>query len=162
MRTLILYFLIVFLFDLVTSSSISSQSLESGDLTKQTPIEKKIYLKGSNGKIHYFEPQTLNLETGNLYKLKIINLSDSKHYFSSPEFAKSIFTRKVQVMVKKEKVAEIKGIIDEVEVFPNQYLEWWFVPIKTGEFNDLHCSIVDEKSNKKHSEMGMIGKIIIK
>ena len=65
-------------------------------------------------------------------------------------------------MVKKEKVAEIKGIIDEVEVFPNQYLEWWFVPIKTGEFNDLHCSIVDEKSNKKHSEMGMIGKIIIK
>ena len=36
-----------------------------------------------------------------------------------------------------------------------------FVPIKTGQFDDLNCSVKDLQTNKKHSEMGMVGKIII-
>ena len=60
-----------------------------------------------------------------------------------------------------QKIAEVKGNIHEIEVFPNNEVEWWFMPIKTGEFEDLVCFVKDSETNKKHSEMGMIGKIII-
>ena len=38
------------------------------------------------------------------------------------------------------------GAIKEIEVFPNNIVEWWFVPIKTGEFKDLFCKIEDKKN----------------
>ena len=103
----------------------------------------------------------LKFETGKLYTLKLINTSDSKHYFSSHGFTNSIFTRKIQIVKNKKKIAEIKGKINEVEVFPGNTIEWWFVPIKTGEFNDLYCGIKDKKTGVSHSEMGMMGTIII-
>ena len=137
------------------------ESKTLGDLTKQKPIEKLITMNGINGKVHYFSPNILNFKTGKLYKLKIKNVSDSKHYFSSENFSNSIFTRKVQVIQNNQKIAEVKGNIKEVEVFPNNTLEWWFVPVKTGEFNDLNCSVEDPKTKEKHSNMGMTGKIII-
>ena len=62
---------------------------------------------------------------------------------------------------KITKIAEIKGNINEVEIFPKNELEWWFVPIKTGKFNDLFCYLKDKKSGKSHAEMGMTGTIII-
>ena len=137
-------------------------NLSSKDLTRQSPIEKIVYLKGKSGEFHYFEPQELIFTTGNLYKLKIKNLSDSKHYFSSNSFSKAIFTRKIQVNTNKYKLAEIKGIINELEVWPGHEIEWWFVPIKTGKFDDLNCRVKDRKTNLKHSDMGMQGTIIIK
>ena len=132
-----------------------------GDLTRQKAIEVEINLKGKSGKVHFYEPSTIKFKTGKLYKLKLVNLSDSKHYFTSEKFSNSIFTRKIQISKKNNKIAEIKGIIKEVEVFPNNILEWWFVPIKTGEFDDLFCKIIDKISKKSHGEMGMRGKIII-
>ena len=143
---------------------ISSKTLQSKnfrDLTKQKPIEMNVKLNGKIGEMHFFSPNILIFETGKLYKLKIINTSKSKHYFSSSNFSKSIFTRKIQINKNDEKVAEVKGNISEIEVFPNNEVEWWFVPIKTGEFDDLICSVKDLQTNKKHSEMGMVGKIII-
>ena len=136
-------------------------SKSNGDLTNQNPIIKKVLLKGVKGEGYYFEPSELKFKTGKLYNLQITNVSDYKHYFTSIKFSKSIFTRKIQLSIKKKKVAEIKGIISEVEVFPSYTLEWWFVPIKTGKFNDLTCEIIDKISKKKHSEMGMNGTIII-
>ena len=44
--------------------------------------------------------------------------------------------------------------------FPKSIVEWWLVPIKTGEFDDLHCYVKD-KNWKTHSEMGMVGTIIV-
>ena len=99
---------------------------------------------------------------GKFFNLIIKNESDSKHYFTSVLFAKSIFTRKVQVSLNNKKVAEIKGIINNVEVWPDQQLEWWFVPIKTGVFKDLYCNVKDTKTNLSHANMGMTGTIIIK
>ena len=99
---------------------------------------------------------------GKLYKLIIKNVSDSKHYFGSDLFSKSIFTRKIQLTRESKKAVEIKGIIYEVELWPNEELEWWFVPIKTGTFSDLECRIKDNKTKLNHAEMGMQGKIIIK
>ena len=90
----------------------------------------KVNLKGETGKVHFFEPSTLKFETGKLYKLKLINLSDSKHYFTSEKFSNSIFTRKIQINKNNNKIAEVKGIIKEVEVFPDNIVEWWFVPLE--------------------------------
>ena len=56
----------------------------------------------------------------------------------------------------------MKGVINEVEVWPNQQIEWWFVPIKTGIFKDLHCNVLDKKTGKTHKKMGMEGNIVIK
>ena len=138
-----------------------NESNGKGDLTRQNAISVEILLKGKSGEIHYYEPAILKFETGRLYKLKLKNLSDSKHYFTSQKFTDSIFTRKIQVNKGSEKIAEIKGRILEVEIFPNNTLEWWFVPIKTGIFEDLNCKVIDKKLNKSHSDMGMRGKIII-
>ena len=46
--------------------------------------------------------------------------------------------------------------------WPNEALEWWFIPIKTGIFLDLKCNVKDKETQLIHSEMGMKGKIIIK
>ena len=143
---------------------ISSKTLQSknfGDLTKQKPIEMNVQLNGKIGKMHFFSPNILIFKTGKLYKLKIINTSKSKHYFSSSNFSKSIFTRKIQINKNDKKVAEVKGNISEIEVFPNNVVEWWFVPIKTGEFKDLFCKIEDKKAGQTHEQMGMRGTIII-
>ena len=148
------YLVILIIFFTNLSSSI--------DLTRQTPIEKTVFLNGKTGLNHFYEPSELIFYTGKLYKLIIKNVSDSKHYFGSDLFAKSIFTRKIQLSKNNNKVAEIKGIINEVEVWPNEALEWWFVPLKTGVFLDLICNVKDTKTQLNHSEMGMKGKIIIK
>jgi uncharacterized cupredoxin-like copper-binding protein len=110
---------------------------------------------------HFFSPNSIRLETGRLYKIVLRNNSNVKHYFSSPKFSKAIFTRKVQVLKDGERIAEIKGNISDVEVFPMSIVEWWLVPIKTGEFDDLHCYVKDKKTGKTHSEMGMVGTIIV-
>ncbi|MBJ56656.1 MAG: biphenyl 2,3-dioxygenase [Rickettsiales bacterium] len=136
--------------------------LSSGDLTRQKEITTVVVLSGVVGKHHYYQPSDLHFETGKLYKLIIKNKSDSKHYFSSVKFARSIFTRKIQVNIKGGKVSEIKGIIDEVELWPGNELEWWFVPIKTGVFDDLYCRVRDEITEKSHKEMGMVSTIYIK
>ena len=138
-----------------------SYNSHSADLTRQKEIEKIILLKGEQGRIHFYEPNELVFKTGKLYKLIIKNDSDSKHYFSSISFARSIFTRKIQISIKDKKIAEVKGIINNIEVWPNHQLEWWFVPIKTGVFKDLHCNVKDTKTDLSHSKMGMVGTIII-
>ena len=102
-----------YIFFLILLSNISYNS-QSTDLTRQKEIEKIVLLKGEKGKIHFYDPNELVFKTGKLYKLIIKNESASKHYFTSTSFAKSIFTRKVQVSLNNKKVAEIKGIIDNV------------------------------------------------
>ena len=149
-----------YIFFLILLSNFSFYS-QSNDLTRQKEIEKIVLLKGQKGKIHFYDPNELVFKTGKLYKLIIKNESDSKHYFTSTLFAKSIFTRKVQVSLNNKKIAEIKGIINNVEVWPDHQLEWWFVPIKTGVFKDLYCDVKDTKTNLSHAKMGMTGTIII-
>ncbi len=155
------FYILTYIFIIVIISPKTLQSANLGDLTKQKPIVMNIQLNGKIGKMHFFSPNVLTFKTGKLYKLKIINTSKSKHYFSSSKFSKSIFTRKIQINKNDEKIAEVKGNISEIEVFPNNTVEWWFVPIQTGEFDDLNCSVKDLQTYKKHSEMGMVGKIII-
>jgi uncharacterized cupredoxin-like copper-binding protein len=146
---------------LVTFFMVNTVVFAAGDLTRQEPIEVTVELGTKNGEM-IFVPSKLEFETGKLYKLILTNPSPVKHYFTSPEFAKRIFTRKVQVMIDGKRTAEIKGDIDEVEVFPGGTTEWWFVPVQTVEANDLHCYVKDKASGMRHNELGMKGTIILK
>ena len=127
-----------------------------GDLTSQQPVTKTITLGNSNNKLRFY-PDTLSFETGKLYKLIIKNPSPQKHFFTNVGFSDAVFTRKVQIKTNDNiSVAEVKGVVNEIEVYPGGIAEWWFVPVKTLNASRLHCSI------KGHSEAGMNGTISIK
>jgi uncharacterized cupredoxin-like copper-binding protein len=112
-----------------------SVAFAAGDLTQQTPTEIKVRL-GDEKNSRRFVPDTIELETGKLYRLVLSNPSSEKHYFSSEGLSQAVFTRK--------------------EVFPNAVTEWWFVPVKAGRFGDLKCTVPG------HAEAGMVGRITIK
>jgi uncharacterized cupredoxin-like copper-binding protein len=134
----------------------------AGDLSRQTPIEVTVEL-GKPGE-HVFVPNRLTFETGKLYKLVLKNPSSDPHYFTSHGFSQLIYTRKVQVVQERDgkavTLAEFKGAIREIEVYPGEAAEWWFVPVAAGRVNDLRCGIVD-KNGKSHADHGMVGEIII-
>jgi uncharacterized cupredoxin-like copper-binding protein len=134
----------------------------AGDLSKQTPVEVTVDL-GKPGE-HVFAPREIRLETGKLYKLILRNPSEEPHYFTSDAFSAMIFTRKVQVTQQRDgkstSVAEFKGAIREIEVFPGHAAEWWFVPVAAGRVADLRCGIV-AKDGKTHAQLGMTGEIVI-
>jgi len=134
----------------------------AGDLSRQEPIEVAVDL-GKPGQ-HVFVPNRLRFETGKLYKLVLNNPSGDAHYFTSHGFTQLIYTRKVQVVQmrdgKRVTLAEFKGAIREIEVYPGQTAEWWFVPVATGRVSDLRCGIVDT-AGKSHADHGMVGEIVI-
>ena len=137
----------------------------AGDLSKQDPITVRVDLGKDGSDQHRFYPNEFELETGKLYKLVLHNPSDSKHYFTSAGLARNVWTRKVQVMDDigpgAKAIAEVKGMVHEIEVLPGGTSEWWFVPVVAGTITDLHCHIAD-KSGKTHGENGMTGKIVIR
>ena len=139
-----------------------SGSWAAGNLAGQQPIEVTVDL-GKPGQ-HVFEPRQLKFETGKLYKLIMRNPSNDPHYFTSHGFTGMIFTRKVQVTQVRDgktvTLAEFKGAIREVEVYPGQSAEWWFVPVATGRVTDLRCGIVGS-DGKSHADHGMVGEIVI-
>jgi uncharacterized cupredoxin-like copper-binding protein len=128
----------------------------AGDLTKQDPVVVQVQL-GNAADEQRFIPSTIELETGKLYRLVLTNPSPQKHYFSSDALAQAVFTRKVQVNdAQGNPIAEIKGPVREIEVYPKGVAEWWFVPLKAGRFGDLKCTI------EGHTEKGMVGEVIIR
>jgi uncharacterized cupredoxin-like copper-binding protein len=134
----------------------------AGDLSRQDPIEVTVDL--GQGDNHVFMPNVLRFETGKLYKLILRNASKHPHYFTSDAFSQMIFTRKVQVTQTREgkstTLAEFKGAIREIEVYPGHSAEWWFVPVAAGRAGDLRCGIVAQ-DGKTHAAHGMIGEIVI-
>jgi uncharacterized cupredoxin-like copper-binding protein len=130
------------------------------DLSRQEPIEITVEL-GKPGQ-HAFVPNKLRFETGKLYKLILRNPSSDPHYFTSHAFTQLIYTRKVQVVQNRDgkPLAEFKGAIREVEVYPGQTAEWWFVPVAAGRVTDLRCGIVGA-DGKSHADHGMVGEIVI-
>ncbi len=140
---------------LIAITACSGAALAEGDLTNQPVIDVKIELGNKQGELKFF-PASLSFETGRLYRLTISNPSPQKHYFSSAQFAKSIYTRKVQINRPGGKaMVEVKGYINEIEVYPGSSAEWWFVALKTGQIDDLKCTI------NGHTEAGMTGYISI-
>lgn len=127
----------------------------AGDLTQQEPKRVSIELSNAAGD-KVFTPNQLNFETGTLTILTIQNNSEKSYYFGSNGFADSVYTRKLVVLAadKKQPLAEIYGPVRRIELYPGQTLEWWFVPIRTGTFDDL-------MSRKSEAAAGMKGVIEI-
>ena len=137
-------------------ASVPAPVLAAGDFTSQDPVDVRVQLGNERDALQFFPPQ-LTFETGKLYRLTLSNPSPQKHYFSSEGLAQAVFTRKVQVNGADGKpIAEVKGQVREIEVYPKANTEWWFVPIKTAELSDLVCTIPG------HGHAGMVGKISIK
>jgi uncharacterized cupredoxin-like copper-binding protein len=61
---------------------------------------------------------------------------------------------------KTTTLAEFKGAIREIEVYPGQTAEWWFVPVAAGRATDLRCGIVGADGSS-HADHGMVGEIVI-
>ena len=137
-------------------------TLAAGNLAGGDPILVTVEL-GKPGE-HVFVPNKLRFETGKLYKLVLKNPSDAPHYFTSHAFSQMIYTRKVQVTQARDDktvtLAEFKGAIREIEVYPGQSAEWWFVPVAAGKATDLRCGITG-RDGKTHADHGMVGEIVI-
>lgn len=146
----------IFTFAMIVGFSCAGTATAGGDLTAQTPIEVKVQL-GDKDNSNRFFPDKIELETGKLYKVVLHNPSTVPHYFSSEGLSRAVFTRKAQVLGADGKtIAEVKGAILEIEVYPGGTAEWWFVPVKAVTLNDLKCTV------KGHAEGGMVGTITIK
>ena len=121
-----------------------------GDLSRQPAVELKVMVGAPDGGEYSFAPKIWNLQTGKLYKVTLANQGQLKHEWVAPEFTQTVWTRKVQVGG-----VEVKGVINELELEPGTQVEWYFVPIRTGEF-EMGCEI------QNHREAGMIGKVVVK
>ncbi len=139
-------------------------AIAGGDLSKQDPITVRLDLGKDGVEQHRYYPDKLTFETGKLYKLVVHNPSNSKHYLTSMGFAHKVWTRKVQVMDDlgegAKTLGEIKGAINEIEIYPGATAEWFFVPVATGTA-EMTCGIKD-KDGKTHGKSGMHGTITIK
>ena len=123
------------------------------------PMDVKVQLGSPDG-ARKFTPGVLNFDRHRLYRLVISNPSNETHYFSSPHLAASVDTRKVVTSNAAGLAVEVKGLIQEIEVFPGGSAEWWFVPVLAGTFEDLHCHSETDRG-RQHAELGMTAKITI-
>ncbi len=120
----------------------------AGDLTRQEPTQVTMTLGNAKGE-HRFSPDTLTLETGKLYVLRLENPSPNSYYFGSQGLADAVYSRKVVVLGPNGKViAEVYGPVRRLEVAPGGTAEWWFLPVRTGKFEDV-------MSTRSHLEAGM-------
>lgn len=132
-----------------------SPVLAAGDLSRADPTEIVIDM-GSSGAAMYFAPDHLELETGKAYKIVLRNVDEIKHEFAGQELFSKVFTRKVEITdASGNLVAEIKGNVSEIEVGPGKEVEWFIVPVQTGENLAMECEI------EGHKEAGMFGTVTI-
>ena len=101
---------------------------------------------------HSYGPQNIVFKAGQPYKLELKNIGDKDHYYTAPEFLRSIATRKAMV----NKQAEIKApYFKAFEVLKKGgQLDVYFVPVVKGQYK-VYCTVDD------HREKGMDGVLTI-
>lgn len=97
-----------------------------------------------------FTPESLAFQTGQPYKLEIVNTGTVKHYFTAEGFYQSVAFRKAQTSEGEFKAPYFKAI----EVFPDDQVDLYFVPVIPGSFDSI-CTI------DGHNEAGMHGQITV-
>jgi uncharacterized cupredoxin-like copper-binding protein len=128
-----------------------------GDLSRANVIDLPMEMGTDDNGNMYFKPNHFDLVTGQAYALVITNIDEYKHELALNEVLEKIFIRKVEIETADgDLVAEIKGHINEVEVGPHQTVEWFFVPVQTGEDLEFTCEI------EGHYDAGMFGTITIR
>jgi uncharacterized cupredoxin-like copper-binding protein len=134
----------------------ASSAYAEGDLSRADPLEVVIEM-GHTDKAMWFKPDHIEFVTGKAYKLVFKNSDSIKHEFAAPEFVGRVFSRKVEVVdASGEMMAEVKGTVTEIEVGPGDVVEWFIVPVQTGENIPMECLI------EGHKEAGMVGTMTIR
>ena len=141
----------------------SAAGYAAGDLSRQQPIEVTVDL-GKPGQ-HVFEPQQTPVRDRQALQADPAQPQRRSALLHLAQFfSQMVWTRKVQVVQVRDgkpvTLAEFKGAIREIEVYPGTRAEWWFVPVAAGRTADLQCGITD-KDGKSHAELGMVGEIVI-
>ena len=120
--------------------------LSKGDLAIRS---KKIELRlGSEKSDYEMSQRSIDLETGQAYRLEISSMGFKEYEFEAEEFFKNIWIRKIEV----EGVEIQVPTINEIEFEREGEIEINFVPIRTGKFPFE----IQGLQNK-----GMIGEFII-
>ncbi|MCB1744875.1 MAG: hypothetical protein KDK91_31200 [Gammaproteobacteria bacterium] len=96
---------------------------------------------------HSYSHDGLHFKVGQSYRLRLRNVGEQKHYFTAPEFFRSIATRKVQ----SDKDGEIKApYFTALEMMANGgTLDLYFVPVRTGRY-PVRCTIDDHERQGMH------------
>lgn len=99
-----------------------------------------------------YRPREIRMKAGEPYRITLTNYSSINHYFTAPEFFRSVATRKAMV----EGYAEIKApYFTAVEVLRRGgTIDLYVVPVVKGRYA-VHCELND------HRERGVEGEIII-
>ncbi|MDM8350565.1 copper-binding protein [Pseudomonas sp. sp1636] len=120
----------------------------AGDLTRRTEALPDLRL-GNEESDYAMSQREYQLETGKAYQLKIIASGQKEYALQAPEFATSIFLRKVEAGG-----VEIKAItLTELEFEDAGEAEIFFVPIKPGKFR-FYAKGLEGK--------GMLGYFVVK
>lgn len=120
----------------------------AGDMTRRSVALPDLVL--GNDDSDYFMSQTeYQLETGQAYQLKIIASGQKEYAFQAPEFATSIYLRKVEAGG-----VEIKAVtLTELEFEDAGEAEIFFLPVKPGKYR-FYAKGLEGK--------GMLGYFVVK
>lgn len=123
----------------------SDRIVKEADWTRMATVDIELYEYG-------YTPRDLRLKAGQPYKLVLRNTGSKDHYYTAPEFFRSVATRKAMV----NKFAEIKApYFTALEILKDGgQLDLYIVPVHTGTYK-VHCSIDD------HEEKGSTGSITV-
>ncbi|MCK4712288.1 MAG: hypothetical protein KAT26_05345 [Marinosulfonomonas sp.] len=139
----------------VLTTAIATPVVAGGDLSRANVITVNMEM-GTNSDGMYLSPNNYVFETGQAYKLVMTNVDEIKHELAINEMYERIFTRKIEVEdADGNLVTEVKGAVWEVEVGPNQTVEWFFVPVQTMDETEITCEIAG------HYEAGMLATAVI-
>ena len=120
----------------------------AGDLTRRTLAFPDLRL-GNEQSDYGMSQLEYQLETGRAYQLKIIASGQKEYAFQAPEFATSIYLRKVEAGG-----VEIKAVtLTELEFEDAGEAEIFFVPIKPGKYR-FYAKGLEGK--------GMLGYFVVK
>lgn len=120
----------------------------AGDLSRR-PEKLPDLVLGSEASDYSMSNMAYELETGKAYQLKIIASGQKEYAFQAPEFATSIYLRKIEAGG-----VEIKAItLTELEFEDAGEAEIFFVPIKPGKFR-FYAKGLEGK--------GMLGYFVVK
>lgn len=120
----------------------------AGDMTRR-PVALPDLVLGSEESDYSMSQSEYQLETGQVYQLKIIASGQKEYAFQAPEFATSIYLRKVEAGG-----VEIKAVtLTELEFEEAGEAEIFFLPVKPGKFR-FYAKGLEGK--------GMLGHFVVK
>lgn len=125
----------------------AGEIVKAADWSKMVTVEVELDEYG-------YTPENLVFKAGQPYKLVMTSVGEKKHYFTAPEFFKSIATRKVQSNKDGEIKAPYFTAFELMKGENEPQLDLYFVAVTKGEY-PVYCTVDD------HRDEGMEGVIII-